>query len=92
MPGRRESERFSLADEKNTEEPLIAEPEPAGPGAPAPTQDVEAVASTPSTRRGVLRWIAPVVLFVGTTLKPSAAQAADDFVGAEVIGRCTPRP
>jgi hypothetical protein len=81
-----------LADETKTEEQLIAEQPTSGPGEPATAEGVASVTSTPSTRRGLMRWIAPVVLFVGTTLKPSAAQAADDFRGADETGRCTPRP
>ena len=75
-----------------TEEQVIVEQSTSGPGEPAPADGGAVDVSTPSTRRGLMRWIAPVVLFVGTTLKPSAAPAADDFVGAEQTGRCTPRP
>jgi hypothetical protein len=81
-----------LADESKTEEQLIAEQSTSGPGEPAPPEGAASVVSTASTRRGLMRWVAPVVLFVGTTLKPSTAQAADDFVGADDTGRCTPRP
>jgi hypothetical protein len=81
-----------LADETTTEEQLIAEQSTSGSGEPAPAAGVAPGLLAPSTRRGVLSWIAPMVMFVGTTLKPSTAQAADDFVGADEPGRCTPRP
>jgi hypothetical protein len=80
-----------VADETKTEEQLIAEQSTSGTDEPAAAQDATPVVLTPSTRRGVLRWIAPVAVFVRATLKASTAEAAstDDFVPP---GRCTPTP
>ncbi|HEY0706654.1 MAG TPA: hypothetical protein VGG33_07650 [Polyangia bacterium] len=57
-----------MADETKTEEQLIAEAADArgASGAPAMVQDTAADApdaKTTSGRRGVLRWIAPVVMW-----------------------------
>jgi hypothetical protein len=78
-----------VADETKIDEQLIAEQSTSGTGEPAAAEDAAPVVLTPSTRRGVLRWIAPVVAFVGISLKASTAQAADDFV---LPGRCDPTP
>jgi hypothetical protein len=83
-----------LADEtKQTtiEESLLAEPAISDAADPAPAEEAAPVVLAPSTRRGLLRWIAPVALFVGTTLKSGTAQAADDFIGVPV-GYCNPPP
>jgi hypothetical protein len=78
-----------LADETKTEEHGMAAQATSEIGEAATSTEV---AAPSGSRRGVLRWIAPVALFVGTTLKSAPAQAADDFTGADPTGRCTPRP
>lgn len=74
-----------MADEEETKE------EPATEIVPTPVEDGTPTASTPGTRRGLLRWIAPVALFVGSTLKPSTAQANSDDFSPGTTGPCVPR-
>ena len=76
-----------MADEKKTEAQLIAESEPAA------AVDSPPVTGEPSTRRGLLRWIAPVLASLGTAGKVGKAEAGttDDFAPVPV-GRCIPRP
>jgi hypothetical protein len=83
-PGEAEAQ---LADDKKTEEQLIVEGDP-GAAAEAPPVELDA-----STRRGLLRWIAPVLASLGTVAKVGTAHAhGDDFAPPVPTGRCKPRP
>ena len=97
-----------MADETKTKIQLIAElealrqrldPPASDPGKPAseesPAEDAGPVVLTPSTRRGLLGWITPVILSLGAVAKLGTAQAAstDDFTTPPVptrAGRCLP--
>ena len=100
-----------MADETKTTEQLIAEIEalkkqlrqPAsGAGTPASADDAAPVVPAPRTRRGMLSWIAPVILSLGTVAKVGTARAAstDDFVApvptaapsVGMKGRCVATP
>ena len=66
----------------------------AGTGDRAVADDDAPSPVAPSTRRGLLGWIAPVILSLGTALKAGTAQAGttDDFVDPLPSGRCLPTP
>ena len=92
-----------MADETKTKEQLIAEIESlkrelelptSGTGKTDSAQDVAAAVLRPSTRRGLLSWIAPVILSLGTVAKVGTAQAAstDDFTEPPPrTGPCIPQ-
>lgn len=94
-----------VADETKTKQQLIAElgaprtdrePSSSGSDKPAPAEKRGPALLEPKTRRGLLSWAAPVLLSLGTVLKPGTAHAAstDDFVPPPPArkGRCVPTP
>ena len=101
-----------MADETKTTEQLIAEVEAlkkqleqpiSAPVKPGSAADATPVVSTPRTRRGMLSWITPVILSLGTVAKVGTARAAstDDFVEVPIptsspslsrTGHCVPIP